>query len=191
MKRAVVATVMGVALALLAAGLAALPCFAKGPGEKASRKSGSVGVVFFSSATCPRCDHVKELLQSMRGHYPLRIKKFDIEKKPHDDLFSRLEVIHGAERFAVPLVIVGDNILIGEDRIGAELEPLVRSLAKAGGAPFPYLGPQRAPGRMRIIVDEPLPPAPAKSADCNCGKGKPPPVGEELRRVKGLLRKLF
>ncbi|MFH0824801.1 MAG: hypothetical protein V2B18_18770 [Pseudomonadota bacterium] len=99
-----------------------------------------VAVLFFSSRDCHRCTHVSMLLDSLRERYPVRVKKYDIARPSDYALFEKLEAIHAEGRFDVPLVIVGDSILIGEDKIIGELETIVDRLRYSGGAGFPYLG---------------------------------------------------
>jgi len=110
-------------------------------GAKASgKKKGPIWVVVFSSADCPRCVHVDDVIRTQQKKYPLRIRRFGIDKPEHYALFKALEAIHGEQAFGVPLVILGESILIGEDEINRTLEKNVKGLSRAGGAGPPYLG---------------------------------------------------
>ncbi len=131
--------------AVLALGLvlAVLPgC--SGSARAAGKKEPIVWVVLFFSGDCPHCRGVEKFLEAMKKKYPIRLKQFNTDQSRDYDLFSKLEEIHGEEKFAVPLVMVGDTILIGEDRILRDLEKTVRQLRDSGGAPLPYLGPDQS-----------------------------------------------
>lgn len=108
--------------------------FATGP------KSGLVWVVFFASRDCPHCESARDLLRNLQKKYPIRVKRFDIDRPDDYVLFHKLEKIHSENRFGVPLILVGDSIIQGEEKIIRSLEETVRKLTEAGGAPLPYLG---------------------------------------------------
>jgi thiol-disulfide isomerase/thioredoxin len=158
------------------------------------KRKGAVWVVFFSSKDCPKCAHVNRLIHALARRYPLRIRKYGIEKPKNYDLFEKLEAIHSDDGFAVPLVILGETILMGEGAISEHLEGTIRRLVAAGGAPAPYMGrklkkkrkrgkAERKPGKTRSKVA-------GSSSDCNCDR-RPPSIGEELKKVRGLLRGLL
>jgi hypothetical protein len=141
----------------------------------------SVWLVFFSSKDCDRCGHVKDLIDALSGEYPLKVKTFDITRQDDYALFGRIEAIHARKKFAVPLVLVGDSILMGEKRITARLEKTVSRLTREGGSGLPYLG-SRPTGENRE-GDSPCP-------DCE-RKGRPPSIEDEWRRIKNYLNKFF
>ena len=127
---------------------------------KASRtKNRPVWVVLFSSAKCPRCSHVDTLIQALQKKYPLKIRRFGIDKPEHYALFQALEAIHGEQPFGVPLVIIGESILLGESEIKSTLEETVKGLSMAGGSGLPYLGPFERPRSVkpgiRLKSDQP------------------------------------
>ena len=130
-------------------------------GKTARTKKGPVWVVVFSSTDCPRCSHVDNLIRSVQKRYPLKIKRFAIDKPEHYALFQTLEAIHGEQPFGVPLVIVGESILIGEDEINRTLENTVQDLSRAGGSGLPYLGqfdkrkPRSPKSGIRLKSDQP------------------------------------
>lgn len=150
-----------------------------------------VGVVFFSSRNCPLCKNVKELLQNMKGTYPIRVKTFDIESEADYLLFERLESIHGRGKFSVPLIMLGDTILIGEDEIAGKLEKTVRRLAVSGGSQFPYLGPGKMMSRAAKRPKRESPEPEEKGCTTCAKKGRPPSLGEEWSKLKGLIDKYF
>lgn len=155
---------------------------------RAKADPGAVWIVFFASKDCSKCKSVKRLLRSLRGVYPIRTKSFDIGRKSHYRLFERLEAIHSENGFSVPLILIGDKILMGEDEITADLEATVGRLADAGGAPLPYLGPRYKERRLPRRAT-----GPAKSAEasrCDCEKqGRPPTLGEEWSKIRTFLDK--
>jgi len=140
-----------------------------------------VWMVFFSASDCPNCESARALIQGLRGVYPVRVKKFIVDRPRDYALLERLEAIHGEEKFAVPLIIVGESILIGEDEITRKLERTVRRLSRSGGAPLPFLGP----------VDVKAPKRRTASYDCDCDRGRPPTLGEEWEKIKNFLDRLF
>lgn len=145
---------------------------APGAGKK---KRGIVWVVLFFSEDCPHCERVRDLLKALDGRYSVRLKMFNIDNETDYAVYSRLEKLHPVEKLAVPLIMVGDKILIGENQIVAALEETVRRLDVSGGSAIPNLGngrsqkrgekpsctdcdsndhrKSREPGRMKIIED--------------------------------------
>ena len=155
--------------------------FARDAANSKIPRDKSVWLVFFSSKDCGRCGHVKDLIDALSGEYPLKVKTFDISRPDDYALFGRVEAIHARKKFAVPLVLVGDSILIGEKRITARLEKTVSRLTRGGGAALPYLGPQAS----RETADDD-----SRCTDCE-RKGRPPSIEDEWRRIKNYLNKFF
>jgi glutaredoxin len=146
---------------------------------KASKRP--VAIVFFAAHDCPRCENVKDLVKVLKAKYALKVKDFDIDKDSDYALFKRVEAIHASDKFAVPLILVGESILMGEDEITGKLEKTVRKLARSGGSPFPYLGS----GQAKEAVAKPA------ASCCNCGQGGPPEVADELSKLRKFIEKLF
>ncbi len=154
-------------------------------GNKANSRVGggrSVWLVFFSSKDCGRCAQVKDLIDVLASEYPLKVKVFDVSNDTDYALLRRLEAIHARKKFSVPLVIVGDSILMGERRITAGLEKIVSRLARGPGASLPYLGPQHS--------EAPVPEGLSRCRDCE-RNGRPPSIEEEWGRIKHYLNKFF
>ena len=147
--------------------------------SRVARKT--VGIVFFAAHDCPHCERVEDLLKVLKSRYPLRIKEFDVEKEADYKLLKRIEAIHSAEKLSVPVILVGDSIIMGEDEITSKLENTVRTLLSSGGSPFPYLGP----GRTRRRDPK------SASAHCNCDAGMPPQVTDELSKLRKFIENLF
>ncbi len=147
-------------------------------------RKGTVWAVFFMSRDCAKCETAKELIEVLELRYPLRVKRFDISKESDYAVFRAMEAIHSDKGFFVPLIMIGDKILTGEQEILDNLESTVKNLHLAGGTARPYIGP----------VDKKAFPAPVKTdaAECpTCSKGRPPSASEELHKVKSLLDKIF
>ncbi len=154
------------------------------PPKTTSDKPGKVWVVVFSSPECPHCEKAMEFIGRLKRKYPVRTKVFDIDSDHDYKIYKRLEAIHARDGFAVPLVMVGESMLMGEKEISRKLEKIVRNLARSGGSRLPYLGPAKS-------EDDPV--GRSRDSDCDhCGRqGRPPTIGEELRKVKGLVDKFL
>jgi thiol-disulfide isomerase/thioredoxin len=163
---------------------------AQGSPPRQLEKNKTVWAVFFSSRNCPRCEGVKLLVRELKKNYPLKVQVFNVDHAEDYRLFQRLEAIHSQERFSVPLILVGDTILKGEKEISEQLEKIVRALATSTGSPLPYLGHGEenrqcgaAPARQAGGDDGSCP-------DCD-RQGRPPSIGEEWRKIKRFIQKLF
>lgn len=171
-------------------GMMVLVLFLGGPDFRASAahkgKRGAVSIVFFYSKECEHCHTVERLLKSLKRAYPVRLKKFNIDIPHNYQLFEKLEAIHSGNGFAVPLVIVGESIFIGERDIRTELEAAVRKLARSGGAPFPYLGPKSVPKSPKQKES-----AKPRSSECDCDERRPPTLREEWNNLRALLDHVF
>jgi hypothetical protein len=162
--------------------LVALPVLTEGAQLK--NRKGTVWAVFFVSHDCAKCEAAKELVEVLQLRYPLRVKRYDISKESDYAVYRAMEAIHSDKGFFVPLILVGDKILMGEHEILDNLESAVKKLHVAGGTAPPYIGP----------VDKKAINTPVKTdtAGCpTCSKGRPPSASEELHKVKSLLDKIF
>jgi glutaredoxin len=156
------------------------PAYAASQPLAGKYRRNTVWLVFFEAHDCPKCKAVKKLLEVVKLKYPVRIKTFDIEKNRDYALYKKLQAIHAPGAFGVPLIMLDDTILIGEDEITARLDKTVAGLVKAGGAPLPYLGPPRVAARHK------------KPETCNCGEsGRPPSALEQWNSLKSYLNNIF
>jgi hypothetical protein len=179
---------LGVALTLIWAFV--VTCAAAGPLPAKAAKASPVWVVFFSSRNCPRCQDVKQLLKGLKSAYPLRVKVFDVEREKDYALLQSLEAIHSKDKFVIPLIIIGESILMGEDEIVGNLEKTVRKLSRCGGAALPYLGEKKRQARERIPRTKIQ--AEAASSRCPCAdEGRPPSLGDEWKKIRALLDRYF
>ncbi|MCA1960214.1 MAG: hypothetical protein LDL33_05420 [Desulfomonile sp.] len=172
--------VMLVVAVLVAMTLAAAQALAASPTAKKQR--GKVWVVYFSSEECPFCKGVTRLIQELSKKYPIKLKKFSVDKPNDHALLDRIESIHAKGRLEVPVVILDETILMGEEEITAKLEPIVRRLAASGGAAPPYLGP---------VDDRDQPLGEKARRECSTCERRPPTIGEEWAKIRGLLDRLF
>ena len=146
-------------------------------------KPGTVWAVIFSSSECAGCGKAGKLIESLKKKYPVRTKSFNIERTREKAIYKQLEAIHARGRFSLPMVLVGESVLVGEKEISGRLEKIVKKLAGSGGSQLPYLGP---------VESDEAPAAPSTDSDCDhCGRRGPPSVGEELQKVRGFLKKFF
>ena len=118
----------------------------------------------------------------LASEYPLKVKTFDVSRDEDYVLLSKLEAIHARKKFAVPLVLVGDSILVGEKRIMARLEKTVSRLTRGGGGALPYLGPGHS--EEKVAEDD------SRCRDCE-RNGRPPSIEDEWGRIKRYLNKFF
>jgi uncharacterized membrane protein len=103
-----------------------------------------VEVVYFYTLTCPNCVEVsRNVLPPLREQYgeQLRILEIDTTVPEGGALFQR-----AVERYAipparqgVPLMIIGDTVLVGSLEIPQLLPGLIETLLVAGGAGLPDL----------------------------------------------------
>ena len=146
-----------------------------------SKSIHTVGIVYFSSNDCPHCRRIQNEIRRIQRRYPVKLRSFNIDNLKAYELFSKLESIHSTEGFGVPLIMLGDSILMGEDEIKKRLEPTVRRLMKSGGSPLPYLGPIASQKRTRKELAPKCP---------NCDR-RPPTVGEEWGKVRTFIDRIF
>lgn len=167
----------GILFAMLVVICSGSPAAAATAGAK--KRQGVVWVVFFSEKGCGHCTKVDDQLRSLEKKFPVRVKRFFIDRAEDYALFKSLESIHSDDKLAVPLVMLGESILVGEGKIGRDLEKTVKRLARSGGSGLPYLGtPPEDGGRSAAGV-------------CPECERRPPTLGEEWGKIKKLLDERF
>lgn len=168
------------AVAMLVLTLAAVPGRTAPPAAREPR--GTVWIVYFSSRDCPFCTGVARLLRGLAKKYPIAVKKFNVDKPQDAALLERIEAVHAAGRLSVPVVMLDETILMGEEQITARLESAVRACAAAGGSALPYLGPadaEKRPVGAKLQRDRPA------------YERRPPSIGEEWARIRDFIQRLF
>lgn len=153
---------------------------ADGYGQTRELTDNKVWVVYFTSRDCGECASAGKLLAALKNRNEIAVKTFFVERPGDRKLLRDIEKIHSESKLSVPVVLVGDSILTGSE-IAQKLEETVSRLTKRGGAPPPYLGPNRAVQPVRAAGEE----------KCNCGKGKPPEITDELHKIKNFLNSWF
>jgi glutaredoxin len=122
------------------------------PAQKSSKAAPDIDktvvVTVFTSSECPFCENVKELVDDLKTTLPIKIEMFDINQPADYDLFSKIEATHKGERFAVPLIIVGDTVLMGQSQIFNKLEDTIKK-AEINGTKV-----DSKPNHKKIAADE-------------------------------------
>ena len=95
---------------------------------------------FFYSPSCPHCKVVEEEvfppLQSKYGPQ-LEIQAFNVRDRADYEVFLDLEARHGADIPEVPVIFMGEAVMVGEDVIRDRLEGQIEACLQAGGCPPP------------------------------------------------------
>ncbi len=134
-------------LLLLCVGLL-LPGFAQAEGE--------VRALLFYAEGCDRCRAVEEeVLPLVQGAFPLEIRALEVGDPENFRLLARYQDARGVPEGEVPVVVLADRILQGEEEIRDGLLTAVLELASAGGSAWP-----EAPGEAGVAavsaVGEPI-----------------------------------
>jgi cytochrome c biogenesis protein CcdA len=130
--------------------LLVLVVLAAGPGVVEAGEEAVVRMVCFTSAECPHCKVVRdEVLERLEEAYgsQLEIKLVDISDPDEPGGINPITyemLIHAEEMFDVspeeqglPMVIVGERVLVGETAIREQLPGLVDEYLKTGGTSWP------------------------------------------------------
>lgn len=151
---------------------------------KAAERSGhEVWLVYFGSSDCPVCEHIDPILNSLIDEYDVKIRRYDITRPDDYLIFSQIESLHSDGKFSVPLLIIGENLLIGEKQILANLKKLVEKYRAGSGAPLPYLGDGKSPKSGDHAE---------KTGCAECAdKGRPPSIQGELKKLKLIIDKFL
>jgi len=74
-------------------------------------------VLFFYGEGCPDCMAVDELLTALSSDLPeSALRRYEISDPEAAELLSKLEAAYGIEEASVPIVFVGDDVIIGAGR---------------------------------------------------------------------------
>jgi thiol-disulfide isomerase/thioredoxin len=95
-------------------------------------------VTFFTSSDCPFCDTVKEFLEDLKTRFAIETIVHDINNPDDYDLFSKIEASRKDANLGVPLVIVGDEFMVGRSTIFQKIEDTIRVL-KTSTTPVPLV----------------------------------------------------
>lgn len=103
-----------------------------------------VRAVLFWSAACPHCHVVlNETLPKIQERYGDQLQVLAVEASAPDGYLLWLEALDEfqvpSERQAVPMLVIGDQVLVGELEIAGTLPDLIEAGAAAGGLDYPAL----------------------------------------------------
>lgn len=112
-----------------------------------------VRMVYFTAKDCPHCAAVvNEVLNPLQAEYgdQMQIKVVEISEPANYEMLIRVEEMFGvsAEERGLPTLIVGGEVLIGEDAIREQLHCLLDTCLGVGGTSWPDI-----PGLQEIAVE--------------------------------------
>ncbi len=130
-------------LMILVAGLAFFAA-CSAPHTETQQQEGIVRAVLFWSETCPHCHHVmSETLPPLQEKYGERLEIRTIEISDPDNYrlwAAAIETFHVLpERQGVPMLFIGDKVLVGSLEIPEQLPGLIEQYLEAGGVDFPAI----------------------------------------------------
>jgi uncharacterized membrane protein len=101
------------------------------------------GLLFFSP-TCPHCEKViNDTLPPLEQKYPqeLVIIKVDVTTPAGGELYQEMASTYNlkSERLGVPALVIGEQVLVGDQEIPARLPELVQSGLSNGGIAWPKI----------------------------------------------------
>jgi cytochrome c biogenesis protein CcdA len=106
---------------------------------------GKVRVYFFFSESCEECRFVKEIfLPQMQQKYQgiLEVKPFEISSIENFEMLLALEKnYHRKIDKTPPLMLIGEDVLEGKDKIQAQLEQVIEKYRQSGGCDWPTAAP--------------------------------------------------
>lgn len=131
-----------VAVCFVLLGALFAPVMSFGAGHPASAQASVVHVLYFYSVDCTHCKAVEEeVLLPLKAQHgaQLDVMMLEIGTPANYELLIRAEEQFGvpASERGLPTVVVGDNVIIGEDDARAQLAGLVADGLFLGGTPLP------------------------------------------------------
>jgi len=153
-------------------------CLAAIPAFSGADAAAPVQLEFFWAKDCPHCEAVKDLIQMFQKNYHIKVKDVDVDTQKGYQEFVRVGQRFRKDPPAVPLIVIGGQVLMGEAEIKANLEQKIdavihRGQVSRGAATRKKMkassGPQKAaqkktapssgdaeaqPGKMRVTSDE-------------------------------------
>jgi len=112
-----------------------------------------VRMVYFTAEECPHCNVVvNEVLTPLRAEYGdrMQLKVVEISDPSNYEILIRAEEMFSVppEERGLPTLIVGGQVLVGEETIRAQLSCLFDTCLGAGGTSWPDI-----PGLEEIVVE--------------------------------------
>ncbi len=155
--------------------------FFAGVGTAQAQESATVRIVYFTSAECSHCRAVfDEVLTPLHEEYgdQLQIKVVDISDpdNPGGLDAANYELLVYAEQAldvpleekGLPLVVVGDEALVGEGAIRQRLPGLVGDYLASGGVAWPDIPGLAEVGAGLVVVGPDIDPNPGSEGDDIC-----------------------
>ena len=135
MKNAIPSTLLSFLLAVCLAGSFATPIHAQD-------SQPVVRAVLFWQAGCPHCEEtLTQTIPPLREKYGTQFELLTIEVVSVDDIKTLYDVgaAYGLtkEQTGVPLVIIGDQVLVGSEQVRDQLPALIESHLAQGGVDWP------------------------------------------------------
>ena len=108
---------------------------------ESTESTSSVQAYFFYSEECPSCGGILHgYLPGLKSTYPfLEIQTLDIKNPTFYESLVQIEKQFGRSGGELPVLIIGDQILSGEQEIMEKLEPLILEFQATGAPPLPPL----------------------------------------------------
>ena len=97
----------------------------------------SIELLFFYEAGCPHCARIERFLnERIESNYRVEIKRYEVHKPENARLLSRFAALYHTEVYT-PVVVIGDTLIIGDERKSFRLiEESVREALRTN-APSP------------------------------------------------------
>lgn len=112
-------------------------------------------IIFFEEEGCPACAQMKELLNALvADHGEIVIVRYDISDPGAIALLIDLAARHGVLAVSVPMIFIGDGVIIGAGRAEEfQLRTAVSTYIRHGGpSPLAFRPEIRFPWRDFIIL---------------------------------------
>jgi cytochrome c biogenesis protein CcdA len=155
--------------------------FLAGMGAAQAQEPATVRIVYFTSAECAHCQAVfDEVLASLQEEYgdQLQIKVVDISDPDNPgglDAANYEMLLYAEKAFNVPpeekglpMVVVGDEALVGESAIRQRLPGLVGDYLASGGVAWPDIPGLAEVGAGLVVVGPDIDPNPGSGGDDVC-----------------------
>jgi hypothetical protein len=103
--------------------------------------SSSIQIYLFYAEDCPACGGILQgYLPGLKSTYPfLEIQTFDVGDPTYYEALSGLEKKFNRRATELPVLFIGDQVLIGEKEIMERLDPLILDYQVKGAPPLPPL----------------------------------------------------
>jgi thiol-disulfide isomerase/thioredoxin len=84
-------------------------------------------VVFFFSATCPKCKEAGKVVDAVEKHYgdKIHVERMDVSERKTMELMLEMEDQYGSTETAPPKVFSGKQYLAGVENISARLDKMI------------------------------------------------------------------